>query len=79
MLVNEHNSCRDFIYKTVFFQIYAHVLLSREARYFFFPRDTLILRHTHLAVGNHPEIEKKKKDVCNCTALSGDRTRNVSI
>ena len=31
------------------------------------PHNTLIHRHTHLAVGNHPEIEKEKKDVCNCT------------
>ena len=35
--------------------------------YIFIYHNTLILRHTHLAVGNHPEIEKEKKDVCNCT------------
>ena len=34
---------------------------------FFFSHNTLILRHAHLAVGNHPEIEKEKKDVCSCT------------
>ena len=31
-----------------------------------FPQHTLILRHTHLAVGNHSEI-KEKKDACNHT------------
>ena len=35
--------------------------------------NTLILRHTHLAVGNHPEIEKEKKDVCNCTRRRSNR------
>ena len=35
--------------------------------FFFIPYNTLTLRHIHLAVDNHPEIEKEKKDVCNCT------------
>ena len=30
--------------------------------YILFPHNTLTLRHTHLAVGNHPEIEKEKKE-----------------
>ena len=35
--------------------------------FFFFSVHTLILIHAHLAVGNHPEIENEKKDVCNRT------------
>ena len=38
-----------------------------------------MLRRTHLAVGNHPELEKEKQGICMCVTVLGGNQTNFTI